>query len=102
MPPRKSKAVSKANEQVPPTPVVVVVAPIVVDEKAKNRKLTKNEKRRIRDKETKIVTSLHQPPPTPVEDAFLDIEVEYVSAEYDASSVGSILDEFKDIFVKVA
>jgi hypothetical protein len=68
------------------------------------RKLTKNEKRRLRDKESKKAqptTDSRDVFPTGISDVDLlsDVEIEYVSADYEKSS--SILDEFKEMFQKV-
>lgn len=74
-----------------------------------DRKLTKNEKRRMRDKESRkektVVPMKAQNAssgPTGISDVDLlsDVEIEYVSADYNQAG-GSILDEFKEIFQKV-
>ena len=75
-----------------------------------DRKLTKNEKRRLRDKESKKKSVLPKSTDdnslaSSAEDNPLNelrgIEIEYVSADYNANNMGTMLEQFKEIFEKV-
>ena len=82
---------------------------------AANRKLTKNEKRRLRQKEqggennnaigNNNVLSSQITNNDDRDDDIDDLQIEYVSAEYSEDSAGvdkSVLEQFKDIFTKFA
>jgi hypothetical protein len=77
-------------------------APAIVENKS-DRKLTKNEKRRLREKEKKKLGQSEADNSNKLNqiDELNGIEIEYVSADYSSKNLGSMLDQFKEIFEKV-